>query len=116
MQSTITGRHIEVTPALKDHVNNKLARLERHHEPPASMQVILAVEKRNHKAEGIMNIAGKPVCAKAVKSDMYTAIDALMDKLDRQLIRQKEQRTQRRATPVSRLSDDAFREGEQQRA
>lgn len=107
MQSTITGRHMEVTPALKNYVSTKLARLERHHVPPTTTtQVILAVEKLDHKAEAIMKVSGETVCAKAVKNDMYAAIDALMDKLDRQLIRHKEQRSRHHATPVSRLSEE----------
>lgn len=116
MQNTITGRHIEVTPALKEYVNTKLERLERHHEPPTSTQMILAVEKLNHKAEGIMKISGETICAKAVEGDMYAAIDAVADKLDRQLKRHKEMRSSHHATPVSRLSDEDFLEGQRKRA
>lgn len=103
MQSTITGRHIEVTPALKDYVDSKFERLERHHEPPTSAQVILTVEKLSHKAEGILHVAGETVYAEATEQDMYAAIDMLADKLDRQLRRHKERRTDHHSTPVSRL-------------
>ncbi|MDN5864796.1 MAG: ribosome-associated translation inhibitor RaiA [Gammaproteobacteria bacterium] len=116
MQNTITGRHMEVTPALKDYVNSKLERLERHHEPPTSTQVILAVEKLNHKAEGIMQISGETICAKAVENDMYAAIDSVADKLDRQLKRHKEQRTQHHATPVSRMTNGDLHGGERKQA
>lgn len=103
MQSTITGRHLEITPALQDYVQTKLSRLERHHEPPTSAQMILTVEKLDHKAEGILQISGETVYAEAVEGDMYAAIDALADKLDRQLRRHKERRTKHHATPTSRL-------------
>ncbi|MGH8226024.1 MAG: ribosome hibernation-promoting factor, HPF/YfiA family [Gammaproteobacteria bacterium] len=103
MQSTITGRHLDVTPALHDYVETKLARLERHHEPPTSAQMILTVEKLDHKAEGILQVSGETVYAKAVEGDMYAAIDALADKLDRQLRRHKERRSKHNATPIARL-------------
>lgn len=105
MQSTITGRHLEITPALQDYVEAKLARLARHHEPPTSAQVVLSVQKLEHKAEGILQISGETVYADAVEADMYAAIDALADKLDRQLKRHKEKRSEHSATPVSRLDE-----------
>lgn len=105
MQSTITGRHLEVTPALRSYVESKLQRLERHHEPPTSAQVILAVEKVDQKAEAILHVSGETVYAEAVDEDMYAAIDALVDKLDRQLRRHKEKRSDHHATPDGRLSD-----------
>jgi len=106
MQSTITGRHMEITQALRDYVETKLERLDRHHEPPTSAQVILTVEKLDQKAEGILHVAGETIFADAVDSDMYAAIDALADKLDRQLRRHKERRTDHHATPVSRLQSE----------
>jgi putative sigma-54 modulation protein len=109
MNSTITGRHLEITPALKGYVNEKLERLERHHAPPTSAQVILTVEKLDRKAEGILQISGETVFADAVDGDMYAAIDALADKLDRQLRRHKEQRSNHHVTPSSRLDDDGRR-------
>lgn len=103
MQNTITGRHLEVTSALKDYINTKLARLERHHEPPTSSQVILSVENLDHKAEAILQLRGETVYAEASESDMYAAIDVLADRLDRQLLKHKERRTDHHATPAARL-------------
>ncbi|MGH8274153.1 MAG: ribosome hibernation-promoting factor, HPF/YfiA family [Gammaproteobacteria bacterium] len=116
MNSTITGRHVEITPALKAYVEEKLERLERHHAPPTSAQIILDVEKLDHKAEGILQISGETVYADAVEGDMYAAIDALTDKLDRQLKRHKEQRTRRHVTPSSRLSEEEIRGEPRKRA
>lgn len=110
MQSNITGRHIEITPALKDYVDTKINRLDRRHGPFISAQIVLDVEKLDHKAEGILQVSGEKIFADAVNPDMYAAIDALADKLDRQIKRHKEQRVKHHATPVSRLPEDAFEE------
>jgi len=106
MQSTITGRHMEITEALRDYIDTKLKRLDRHHEPPTSAQVILSVEKLDQKAEAILHVSGETIFADAVEQDMYAAIDGLTDKLDRQLRRHKERRTDHHATPVSRLQSE----------
>ncbi len=103
MQTSITGRHIELTPALRNYVNNRLERLDRHHEPPTSAQIVLTVNKLDHKVEAKLQLAGKTVYAEAVDRDMYAAIDALADKLDRQLVRHKERRTDHQAVSTSRL-------------
>lgn len=103
MQITITGRHVDVTPALKNYVDAKFDRLRRHHEPPTSAQVILTVEKVSHKAEAILHLAGETVFAEATEEDMYAAIDALADKLDRQLRRHKERQSDHHSTPVARI-------------
>lgn len=103
MHNAITGRHLEITPALKDYINTKLARLERHHEPPTSSQVILSVENIDHKAEAIMQLRGETVYAEASESDMYAAIDVLVDRLDRQLLKHKERRADHHATSPARL-------------
>lgn len=103
MQNTITGRHLEITPALKDYVNTKLARLERHYDPAPPAQVVLSVENLDHKAEAILQVKGETLFAEALKSDMYAAIDILADRLDRQLLKHKERRTQHHATSPARL-------------
>ena len=99
MQSTITGRHLEITDALRDYVEAKLTRLDRHHEPPTSAQIVLSVEKLDQKAEAILHVSGETIFADAVDTDMYAAIDALADKIDRQLRRHKEKRAEHHATP-----------------
>ena len=94
MQVNISGQHLEVTQALRDSINDKLARLERHYDKITNVQVILSVEKHQHKIEATLNIPGGEVVANAVNEDMYAAIDSLYEKLDRQLIKHKE-KTQR---------------------
>lgn len=92
MQSTVTGHHIEVTPALRAYVTEKLQRISRHFEHVISANCVLSVEKLEHKAEGNITVAGggRSIFAVAVANDLYAAIDGLIDKLDRQVKRHKE--------------------------
>ncbi|KAA3626176.1 MAG: ribosome-associated translation inhibitor RaiA [Proteobacteria bacterium] len=85
MQLNITGHHIEITAALRDYVNTKFERLQRHFDQVTNVHVILSVEKLAQKAEAKMHISGADVFADSVQEDMYAAIDGLVDKLDRQL-------------------------------
>jgi putative sigma-54 modulation protein len=90
MQINISGHHVDVTDALRAYVQTKFERLERHYSQITKVEVTLVVEKPVQKAEGNVHIAGKDLFAAADSQDMYAAIDALADKLDRQLIKHKE--------------------------
>ena len=92
MNLTVTGHHVDVTEAMRRHVETKLGKLARHTDLPLSMAVTLVVEKDRHKAEAKVHVADTHLHADATENDMYAAIDALADKLDRQLIRHKEKR------------------------
>jgi putative sigma-54 modulation protein len=93
MQINLTGHHLEVTQALRDYVHDKLERIERHFENVTSVHVILSVEKLRRKAEATIHVAGNDIFADAVDGDMYAAIDALTDKIDRQIKKHKEKLT-----------------------
>lgn len=90
MQITVSGHHVDVTPALRDYVNSKLSRLQRHFDNITNTAVTLTVEKLIQKAEATVHVAGADLFALSESEDMYAAIDSLADKLDRQLIRHKE--------------------------
>jgi len=90
MQVTISGHHVEVTSALREFINSKLEKLERHVDQISSIKVVLHVEKQRQKADATIHIAGADVVANAEHDDMYAAIDLLTDKLDRQIIKHKE--------------------------
>ncbi|MBF8781754.1 ribosome hibernation-promoting factor, HPF/YfiA family [Pseudomonas fulva] len=90
MQVNISGHHVEVTPSLRDYLDQKLKRLEGHFDKITNVQVILKVEKLQQKVEATLQIPGGEVVANAEDADMYAAIDALADKLDRQLKKHKE--------------------------
>lgn len=90
MQINITGHHVELTEALTEFVHNKFERLERHFDNITNVQVTLSVEKQRQKAEADMHVAGGEIFAQSEQEDMYAAIDAMIDKLDRQVIKHKE--------------------------
>ena len=93
MNLTITGHHIEVTPAIREFVTTKLDRVIRHFDHVTSVNVILSVEKLRQKAEVTLHVRGKDIFSEAEDQDLYAAIDALVDKLDRQVVKHK-QKTQ----------------------
>lgn len=95
MQINISGHHLEVTPPIRDYVNEKLDRLTRHYDQITNIQVILNVEKVRQIAEATISIRGGEVFANAESEDLYAAIDMLTDKLDRQLIKYKEKAVDR---------------------
>jgi putative sigma-54 modulation protein len=90
MQLNLSGHHIDITTALRDYVSNKMERLERHFDHVTNMHVILSVEKLRQKAEATLHVSGANLFANAEHENMYAAIDALADKLDRQIKKHKE--------------------------
>ncbi|MEJ2059198.1 MAG: ribosome-associated translation inhibitor RaiA [Gammaproteobacteria bacterium] len=90
MQLDLTGHHMDITPALRDYVTDKMGKLERHFDNVIDVHVVLSVEKLRHKAEASILVSGNKLFADAVDEDMYAAIDALSDKLDRQVLKHKD--------------------------
>ncbi|HLU61560.1 MAG TPA: ribosome-associated translation inhibitor RaiA [Gammaproteobacteria bacterium] len=90
MQMHLTGHHVEITPALRNYVETKFSRLERHFEHLYDIHVVLTIEKLLHKAEATVQVNGNTLHADAAEEDMYAAIDLLIDKIDRQVIKHKE--------------------------
>jgi putative sigma-54 modulation protein len=97
MQINVTGHHIEITEAIHNYILDKLERIKRHFENATDIHFILTVEKLEHKAEATLNVSGNTLHAHAVEADMYAAIDALADKLDRQVRKHKEKITSHHA-------------------
>ena len=96
MNINLTGRHLEITPALRDHVTLKLAKIKRHSDNLIDINVILSVDKLQQKAEATVNLSGKTVFAEADDSNLYVAIDKLVDALDRQILKHKDKNSARR--------------------
>ncbi|MGL4473425.1 MAG: ribosome hibernation promoting factor [Shewanella sp.] len=90
MQINLTGHHVEVTDSLREYVENKFTKLERHFEQINNVHVVLNVEKNQQIAEAKLLVSGGEIFATSEHQDMYAAIDALIDKLDRQVIKHKE--------------------------
>ena len=102
MQLNITGQHLELTDALRDYISNKVTRLERHVDGITNVQVTLKVEKERQIAEATLHVAGADLHATAEDEDMYASIDALTDKIDRQLIKHKEKAQARKQGAAAR--------------
>lgn len=95
MNLTISGHHLDVTPALREYVHTKLERVLRHFDQVVDVTVLLSVEKhkekeRRQKAEVTLHVKGRDLFAEQLHEDLYAAIDQLMDKLDRQVCRHKD--------------------------
>lgn len=95
MQINITGHQLEVTEAMRNYVEEKLSRLEKRFDKVISAQVIMGIEKLDKKVDATVKLAGGELFASAENADMYVAIDALVDKLDRQLMKFKEKHAQK---------------------
>ena len=90
MNLNITGHHVEVTPAIREYISSKLDRVIRHFDNVTSVGVILSVEKLRQKAEVTVHVRGKDIHVESEDADLYAAIDALTDKLDRQVLKYKD--------------------------
>jgi len=90
MNLTITGHHLDITPAIRGYVEEKMTRITRHFDQVIDVTVILTVEKLKHKAEVNLHVRGKDIYVESIDDDMYAAIDSLTDKLDRQVLKHKE--------------------------
>jgi putative sigma-54 modulation protein len=95
MNLTISGHHLEVTPALREYVLTKLDRVIRHFDQVVDINVLLTVEKlkekeRRQRAEVTLRVKGRDIFVEQAHEDLYAAIDQLIDKLDRQVCRHKD--------------------------
>ena len=104
MQLSVSGHHVEVTPALRLYVEKKLERIARHFDQLIDVHCVLTVEKLRQKAEATLQVSGGTIHADATDGDMYAAIDALADKLDRRVKKHKEKRGDHHASEVQKTA------------
>lgn len=90
MNLQISGRHLEITPAIHDYVTGKLDRVMRHFDNVIGVSAILSVDKLKQKAEVTVHLSGKEIHVESVEEDLYAAVDGLVDKLDRQIQKHKQ--------------------------
>ncbi len=90
MDIIIHGRHLDITEAIRNYVKKKASKLTKYSNRINKVQFTLKIEGQNHISEAVCSIAGTTLVAEAANSDMYAAIDVGMDKLEKQLIRQRE--------------------------
>ena len=91
MQLSISGHQLDLTDALKSHITEKMEKIQRHFDHVNSINVVLHVDKRQHEAKATVDAKGVAIHANAQADNMYTAIDALAQKLDTQVLKHKEQ-------------------------
>jgi ribosome hibernation promoting factor len=96
MNLHLTGHHLDVTPAIREYVSAKLQRITHHFDHVIDVNVILSVQKLNQKVEASIHVRGKDIHCECTDLDMYAAIDGLIDKLDRTIIKHKEKSLEHR--------------------
>jgi putative sigma-54 modulation protein len=102
MQIAVTGQQLEVTEPLRQYCHEKIGRIQKHFDHLTTTNVVLQVQKTRHLAEATIHAKGATLHAAAEGADMYAAIDALADKLDRQVIKHKEKKSSHRPGPAAR--------------
>ena len=90
MNLHLTGHHVEITPSIREYVTGKLERINRHFDHVIDVNVVMTVEKLDQRIEANVHLSGKEIHVQSHDGDMYAAIDGLIDKLDRQVIKYKE--------------------------
>ena len=101
MNITVSGHQVEITEPLRNYAAEKIGRLQNHFDGIINTNIVLHVQKNMHKAEATVQARGTTLHADAEGSDMYAAIDALADKLDRQMLRHKEKTTSHHRSEAS---------------
>lgn len=96
MNLHLTGHHLEITPAIREYASGKLQRIAHHFDHVIDVNVILTVEKLQRKVEASVHVRGKDIFCESASGDMYAAIDGLVDKLDRAIIKHKEKSLEHR--------------------
>jgi putative sigma-54 modulation protein len=110
MNLTISGHHLDVTPAIREYVQNKLERITRHFDQVIDSHVILCIDnltekEKRQKAEINLRVAGKIVHVASAAHDLYAAIDMLMDRLDRQVVKYKQMLKDHDNACIKRMSE-----------
>ena len=101
MNLHITGHHVQVTPAIREYVSAKMERVTNHFDHVIDVKVIMSVAKLQQKVEATVHVRGRDIFCESTHEDMYAAIDALIDKLDRTIIKHKEKNLAHRHDDVS---------------
>jgi len=98
MNLSVSGHHLDVTPAIRTYVHSKIERVARHFDHVIDAHVILTVDKQRQKAEVTLHVRGKDLHCECEDGDLYAAIDLLADKLDRQVLRYKDKLYEKRGS------------------
>ena len=90
MNLNVSGHHLTITPAIRGHVESKLERITRHFDHVIDINVILSVEKLRQKAEVTVHVRGQDLHVENEDQDLYAAIDQMVEKLDRRILKYKD--------------------------
>jgi putative sigma-54 modulation protein len=110
MNLTVSGHHVAITPAIRSYVEAKLGRVTRHFDHVIDVGVILSVEKLRQKAEVTVHVSGRDIYVESADEDLYAAIDGLVDKLDRSVLRHKDRVKAHPHDALKRKPDGAYEE------
>lgn len=113
MNLTISGHHVELTPAIREYVQGKLERIKRHFDHVIDIAVILTVDKlpekeKRQRAEINLHVRGKDLHAESIADNLYAAIDTLIDKLDRQVIKYKTKQQDHQHEGIKRMPEETI--------
>src|SRR5215216_4559883 len=90
MKFEYTGRHVDVTPALRRHVEEHFSKLESiFNDTTARAHVIIEVEKNRHMGEILLHWRGETLTARDVNADMYQALTRAITKIEKQAVKLK---------------------------
>ncbi|MBT9538223.1 MAG: ribosome-associated translation inhibitor RaiA [Nitrospirota bacterium] len=90
MNIIVNGRHLDLTPALKNYAEEKIKKFERYSSNITEAVVTLSIEKYRHKAEVLLKANGVMIQAEGVTAEIYSSIDEVVEKLDKQVKKYKE--------------------------
>ena len=96
MNLHLTGHHLAITPAIRGYVSSKMERIAHHFDHVIDVNVILTTEKLERRVEASVHVRGRDIFCESADSDMYAAIDGLVAKLDRTIIKHKEKSLEHR--------------------
>lgn len=104
MQYSVTFRHMEPSDHLKEYGRDKLLRLEKYLDAVIDAEVVMTVEKFRHKAEVLITSDGLKIKAEEETEDMYSALDMVVDKLEKQIKRRREKQKSHKAAPAKKAA------------
>jgi putative sigma-54 modulation protein len=108
MNIALTGRNVEITDTIRTYAEEKISKFdEKYQLKITTASIILSVQKRRHNAEVVIKAKGEVIKAEATTEELYAAIDAVVDKLDKQLRKSKEKRSERRKAAESQSKREA---------
>src|SRR4051812_49477615 len=107
MNLQVSGHQLAVTPAIREYVDAKLQRITHHFDQVIDVSVIMSVDNLDQKVEATVHVRGKDIFCESTAEDMYAAIDGLVDKLDRTILKHKEKNlSQRHVAAMKHVAEE----------